>query len=179
LARTARLHGALSLGRALCMLIFDNRSRVLLIAFIGFFLLGFRIASSTEEFQLDDTGIGRGACRADFPEVTGSTFEVGPGKEYASLRDVPWDSLEPGDLVLVYPQDEPYRDKIQISRSGTPESPIQIRGVSIDGEIPIIDGDGAIENPQASYTYEGFAAMGVFTFVHDKAGNGRALRARH
>ncbi len=42
------------------------------------------------------------AAHADGPLIaTGVTYEVGPGKPYANVGDVPWESLGPGDTVLM------------------------------------------------------------------------------
>jgi hypothetical protein len=57
---------------------------------------------------------------------------------------VPWDALSPGDTVLVHWQPAPYREKWVICRRGTASAPIVVRGVpGPDGDLPIIDGDGA------------------------------------
>ncbi len=60
-------------------------------------------------------------------------YVVGPGMPYASVGDVPWESLEPGDNVLIHWRPEPYREKWVICRRGTPERPIAVRGVPRPG----------------------------------------------
>ena len=39
-----------------------------------------------------------------------TTCEVGPGKVLASVGDVPWEALGPGDTVLIYACPMPYRE---------------------------------------------------------------------
>jgi hypothetical protein len=97
------------------------------------------------------------AARAEF-------YEVGPGKRYANLRDVPWLKLRPGDVVRVAWRAEPYRDKIHLSVRGQPGRPIVIEGVPAgEGRQPVIDARGAAENPQAKYFSSQIANQGVFT----------------
>src|SRR5690349_19837487 len=73
-----------------------------------------------------------------------ATYEVGPGKTYANVGDVPWESLQPGDTVLIYWRPTPYKEKWVICRQGTASAPITVRGVAgTGGELPVIDGNGA------------------------------------
>ena len=79
------------------------------------------------------------------PFAAAATYEVGSGKPYATPSAVPWESLQPGDLVLIYWQATPYKDKWVICRQGTAAAPIIVRGVAgPGGERPVIDGNGAV-----------------------------------
>jgi hypothetical protein len=81
-----------------------------------------------------------------------TVYEVGPGKPYGSISGVPWTSLLPGDQVLIYWQDAPYTEKWVICRQGTAEWPIVVRGVpNRFGELPVIDGSGAVTPPSLNY----------------------------
>lgn len=72
-------------------------------------------------------------------------YEVGPERAYSNISDVPWESLEPGDIVRIHCRDEPYREKWVICRRGTEEKPITVRGVpGPDGRLPVIDGRNAV-----------------------------------
>ncbi len=74
----------------------------------------------------------------------GVVYEVGPEKEYTSLHQVPWGGLMPGDKVLIFWREEPYKEKFALSRMGTEEAPITISGVAgPEGQLPVIDGNGA------------------------------------
>jgi len=80
------------------------------------------------------------------------TFEVGPGKPYANVGDVPWESLNAGDTVLIYHRPTPYKEKFVLSRVGSPSQPITVRGVLGPlGERPILDGNGATTRAQLNY----------------------------
>ena len=80
------------------------------------------------------------------------TFEVGPGKQYTNVGDVPWESLNAGDTVLIYHRATPYKEKFVLARVGTPSQPITVRGVLGPlGERPILDGNGASTRAQLSY----------------------------
>jgi hypothetical protein len=88
-------------------------------------------------------------------ELSGATFEVGPGKPLAAIGGVPWESLQPGDLVLIYWQPTPYKEKWVLCRQGTAASPIVVRGVpGPSGQLPVIDGNGATTRSALNYWNE-------------------------
>ncbi|MFW5739258.1 MAG: hypothetical protein ACOC1F_02710 [Myxococcota bacterium] len=75
---------------------------------------------------------------------SGNLYEVGEGQPLASLGEVPWNALGPGDMVRVHWRAEPYREKILLSTRGEPGNPIRLCGVAgPDGELPVLDGHGA------------------------------------
>ena len=81
------------------------------------------------------------------------TFEVGLGKQYANVGDVPWESLNAGDTVLIYYRATPYKEKFVLSRVGSPSQPITVRGVlGPSGERPVLDGNGATTRSQLNTT---------------------------
>ena len=78
------------------------------------------------------------------PRLEAATYSVGPGQPYATPSAVPWEALQPGDVVLIYWRSTPYRDKWVICRQGTAAAPIVVRGVlGPAGERPIIEGTSA------------------------------------
>ncbi len=82
-------------------------------------------------------------------------YEVGPGHALAEIEEVPWESLEPGDTVLIHAREEPYRSKWVICRRGTAERPIVVRGVAgPDGRLPVVDGRDAVTRPELNYWNE-------------------------
>jgi hypothetical protein len=84
------------------------------------------------------------------------TFEVGPGKAYTNVGDVPWESLNAGDTVLIYYRTTPYREKFVLSRVGSPSAPITVRGVlGPFGERPVLDGQNATTRSQLNYYSRG------------------------
>ncbi len=85
----------------------------------------------------------------------GTTYEVGPGKPYANIGDVPWESLGPGDTVLIYWRAQPYKEKWVIAVQATEAEPLVVRGVPNDqGELPVIDGRDATTRTQLDYWNE-------------------------
>ncbi len=71
-------------------------------------------------------------------------FEVGPGQTYTAIGEVPWESLAPGDRVLIHWRSTPYKEKWVIARRGTAAQPIVVRGVpGPSGQLPVIDGRDA------------------------------------
>lgn len=79
-------------------------------------------------------------------------YEVGPGKPYLSIGAVPWESLQPGDTVLIYYRTTPYKEKWVICRQGTSSAPITVRGVAgPNGELPVIDGNAATTRSALNY----------------------------
>ncbi len=82
----------------------------------------------------------------------GADYEVGPGQALASIGEVPWESLEPGDRVLIHWRDTPYREKWVICRRGTEAQPILISGVpGPGGELPVISGEDAVTPAALSF----------------------------
>ncbi|HYP28974.1 MAG TPA: hypothetical protein VE262_19840 [Blastocatellia bacterium] len=90
-------------------------------------------------------------CGALSPAMA-ATFEVGPGKALSNVGDVPWESLQPGDTVLIHWRSTPYKEKWVICRQGTSAAPITVRGVpGPGGELPVIDGNGATTRAALNY----------------------------
>jgi hypothetical protein len=84
-----------------------------------------------------------------------TTYEVGPGKPYANIGDVPWESIQPGDTVLIHWRSTPYKEKWVICRQGTAAAPIIVRGVpGTGGALPVIDGNGATTRTVLNYWNE-------------------------
>lgn len=83
------------------------------------------------------------------PPPSGTVYDVGPGRARTLLREVPWASLQPGDIVNIHFKPGGYKEKFQISASGTANARIVIRGIPdpATGALPIIDGNGAVEDP--------------------------------
>lgn len=73
-----------------------------------------------------------------------AVYEVGPGRSYQELQQVPFDDLGPGDQVRIHYRKQPYRSRIVLRRSGTRSKPIVIMGVPNQGRRPVIDGRNAV-----------------------------------
>lgn len=72
-------------------------------------------------------------------------YEIGPGKPYAHIYDVPTNNLQPGDIILVTYRAEPYREKFLLHGIGTADKPIILKGVpDASGNKPVLDGAGAV-----------------------------------
>jgi hypothetical protein len=59
------------------------------------------------------------ALLASAHAAAAATYTVGPGQTYATPSQVPWESLQPGDQVLIHWRSTPYKDKWVICRQGT------------------------------------------------------------
>ncbi|NOZ85305.1 MAG: polysaccharide-degrading enzyme [Deltaproteobacteria bacterium] len=83
-------------------------------------------------------------CLFSASPVWAATYEVGPGQALEDLDKVPWESLAPGDRVLVHWRPEPYKSKIIITTEATEQQPLVIRGIAgPNKELPVIDGRDA------------------------------------
>lgn len=81
-----------------------------------------------------------------------TVYQVGPGKALDSIAKVPWESLKPGDSVLIHARAEPYREKWVLNARGTETSRIVVRGVPDNqGKLPVIDGRDAITPARLKY----------------------------
>jgi len=61
------------------------------------------------------------------PAIPG-TYEVGMGKTFANIGDVPWENMKAGDQVLIYWRQQPYKEKWVIAVQGTEQEPFVVRG---------------------------------------------------
>jgi hypothetical protein len=74
-----------------------------------------------------------------------ATYDVGPGRTITELTDVPWLSLQAGDVVNVFYRAEPYRTKIGLRAQGTAQAPVIINGVTdANCNRPVISGEQAV-----------------------------------
>lgn len=92
------------------------------------------------------------------------TYDVGlPAAPLQKLADVSWATLQPGDIVNIHAKPGGYHEIIQLSASGTAANPILIRGIAdpVTGKLPVIDGDGAITDPQVNFRNPVFENLGV------------------
>ncbi|QSQ23389.1 polysaccharide-degrading enzyme [Pyxidicoccus parkwayensis] len=79
-------------------------------------------------------------------------YRVGPDQPYTSIGAVPWESLAPGDTVLIHARSTPYAEKWVLGRRGTAAAPITVRGVKdAAGNLPVILGEGATTRSQLNY----------------------------
>ena len=94
--------------------------------------------------------------------ASAATYVVGPSQAYATPSAVPWESLQPGDQVLIHYRSTPYKDKWVICRQGTEALPIVVRGVpGPAGELPIIEGSGATTRLALDYWGEQRAVIKI------------------
>jgi hypothetical protein len=83
------------------------------------------------------------------------TYEVGVGRTFTNIGDVPWENMKAGDQVLIYWQQQPYKEKWVIAVQGTEHQPFVVRGVPNQyGELPIIDGRDATTRSQINFWNE-------------------------
>ncbi len=91
---------------------------------------------------------------------SGTDYPVGPGQTYADPSDIDWDSVGAGDTIRIYYRPEAYKNKIVIRTGGTVNQPLRICGVpGPNGERPVFDGDGAINDPDDANGYGTYAPM--------------------
>ncbi|NUP05433.1 MAG: right-handed parallel beta-helix repeat-containing protein [Polyangiaceae bacterium] len=92
----------------------------------------------------------------------GTDYEVGPGKKYAAIGDVPMEQLKAGDTVRIHYRPEPYREKLMIGGVGKADAPIRVCGVrGPNGEMPVIDGENATTRKQLIFPYDGHQVRGL------------------
>ena len=91
-----------------------------------------------------------------------TTYEVGPSKPLSSIGSVPWETLQPGDTVLIHYRPNAYAEKFVICRQGTTNAPITVRGVpGPNGELPILDGNAATTRTNLNYWGENRAVIKI------------------
>jgi chitodextrinase len=145
----------------------------------------------TEETNYSDAGLSPGTTynyqvsaydeatnesdRSDPASATTSSgdnvYLVGPSRAYTSIQQVR-SMLQPGDLVLV-DGDHVYTGGFAFSNAGTPDQPITIRGVKINGNRPVIEGGrDVVEFNRNHYVFESFEIRnaefrGLYHHAHD------------
>ena len=84
--------------------------------------------------------------------VQAAEYRVGPGQPYEAIGAVPWESLGPGDTVLIHARPTPYAEKWVIGRSGSAQAPLTVRGVpDAQGRPPVIVGENATTRTQLDF----------------------------
>ncbi|MHC4714273.1 MAG: putative Ig domain-containing protein, partial [Planctomycetota bacterium] len=93
-------------------------------------------------------------------DARATTYEVGPGKTYTNINDVPLEDIAAGDTVLIYYRAAPYKEKWVVTAPGTQANPVKFEGVpGGGGELPVLDGDGATTRQQLSFWSENRAVV--------------------
>lgn len=114
---------------------------------------------------------------------SGTTYDVGPGQPLAELDQVPWLSLQAGDVVNIHHRETPYRVKVGIRGQGTAQAPIVINGVT-DRECrrPVISGENAVPAQDARarrhFNKQYTENLGVF-LLHKTGSDPYGWRPRH
>jgi len=99
-------------------------------------------------------------------DIQGTTYEVGPSRDHATISDVPWESLSAGDSVRIHWRPEPYHEKWVICATGTEDSPITVSGIpGPAGAFPVIDGRDAVTRSELNYwtNHAGLSRLAVQT----------------
>jgi hypothetical protein len=74
-------------------------------------------------------------------------IEVGPGKTYEELYDVPESNVTAGTLIKIYYRSEPYRIKIYLKIQATETAHFRIQGIPDEnGNLPIITHENSTHN---------------------------------
>ena len=82
----------------------------------------------------------------------GVVYEVGEGRQFSEIGEVPWETLAPGDRVDIHWRSVPYAAKWVIARRGTESQPITIQGVpGPSGQLPVIEGRNARTRRELNY----------------------------
>jgi hypothetical protein len=94
--------------------------------------------------------------------ASAAIYDVGPGYTKTRLRDVVWDQLQPGDIVNIHTTPGGYHETIAITQSGTAAQHIIIRGIpDAQGNLPVIDGAGAVVDPNIHLYYSSLVGLGA------------------
>lgn len=114
---------------------------------------------------------------------SGTTYDVGPGQPLAELDQVPWLSLQAGDVVNIHHREAPYRVKVGIRGQGTAQAPIVINGVTDkDCRRPVVSGENAVPAQDARarrhFNKQYTENLGVF-LLHKTGSDPYGWRPRH
>ncbi|OYW78166.1 MAG: hypothetical protein B7Z37_00570 [Verrucomicrobia bacterium 12-59-8] len=94
--------------------------------------------------------------------ASAAIYDVGPGYTKTHLRDVVWDQLQPGDIVNIHTTPGGYHETVAITQSGTAAQHIIVRGIpDAQGNLPVIDGSGAVVDPNIHLYYPSLVGLGA------------------
>ena len=106
-------------------------------------------------------------CTVD-PELTGTTYNVGPSQTYKTISSVPWASLRAGSTVRIHNEDttggEPttYHEYFLLTGHGTRTQPIRVCGVPDSrGNLPVIDASNSTTTSSYPSNLVGYGAVTV------------------
>ncbi|MDB5056507.1 MAG: hypothetical protein JWM44_4557 [Bacilli bacterium] len=101
--------------------------------------------------------------------AAGTTYEVGIGQVYTKLSQVPWLKLLPCDTVNIHWQPTPYKEITFLSNRGAANKYIRITGIpGPNGELPVIDGNGATQTAGLPFINALFDKIGLFVISPPK-----------
>lgn len=129
-----------------------------------------RIADKDGAFADYTTAITVRPRPAPAPSPTGREFDVGPGRAYPSVTDVPWNALAAGDTVWVHWRSDAdggaYHGKINLTGRGTAGAHIRVVGVpGPQGQRPVLDAAGAATNPADGTSWSGIQPNGLIVIT--------------
>ena len=106
--------------------------------------------SSASAFQVSATP-ATSSCANESLRGSHHTYDIGPGRKYTEVSEVPWLSLTAGDVVNIYYRAEPYRTKLGLRAQGTRENPVVINGVTNEKcERPMLTGEDSVPSRDAA-----------------------------
>jgi hypothetical protein len=99
-------------------------------------------------------------AKQDENKSSSTVYYVGPGRSYKQLQDIAA-LLMPGDTVYV-DGNTTYPGSLNLTKPGTQEKRITIRGIKVNGRRPVINGGVyGIRISGSYYTFEGFEVTGT------------------
>jgi len=88
---------------------------------------------------------------SDFSHV----YDIGPGQQYATPNDFPWENLSAGSLIKIHWRNEAYKNKWVVNVAATQQAPVVILGVpNSSGDLPVISGENATTRLSLDYWNE-------------------------
>ena len=114
----------------------------------------FSVSLNTSNNQSSDSKLVVNAIAALTPGTR--LFDIGEGKTYSSTHEVELHRLQAGDIVRLFAKSsgEGYHEQLFIKGVGTAQLPIIVGGVAnAQGDLPLIDGDGALSTPNFGDIY--------------------------
>ncbi|MBC7957488.1 MAG: hypothetical protein H7Y33_16660 [Cytophagales bacterium] len=133
-----------------------------------------RVSASSSEGETTSAVLTVGGVSAAFAVTTSGTRvaankTVGcpadtacPGTSFNSLQELA-PTLKGGDVVDVYARGTPYA-AVEFTKAGTLASPILLRGISVDGRRPVIEGGASNATHYSAVSFEGASYMTLDSF---------------
>ncbi|MEQ6125325.1 FlgD immunoglobulin-like domain containing protein [Pseudotenacibaculum sp. MALMAid0570] len=119
--------------------------KIIFLIFILFFTKGFSQIPAEATLETGYTITSHGYILYPSPDSNyANVIEVGPGKQYQEIHDIPLTSVVKNTLIKIFRRTDPYRTKVFVDVIGTENERVRFQGIpDANGNLPVISFENA------------------------------------